>query len=138
LLAPSGDELLRRFQLAHPVLPEHCSYRVSPVKIELRLRKVTETKWNELELEVSQDGIKDSASPIDGVTKTAHTYPSSSKVAHDWSKLEKEAAEIEDDVRDRKSDDQELHGIRWHGVEYKLEGSWQGEGRDEAPRRNGI
>ncbi|KAF8563469.1 hypothetical protein P879_06997 [Paragonimus westermani] len=97
LLAPSGDELLRRFHLAHPVSPEHCSYRVSPVKIELRLGKLTETKWNELELEVSQDGIKDGASPNDGVAKIAHTYPSSSKVAHDWSKLEKEAAEIEDD-----------------------------------------
>ncbi|KAF5396135.1 Suppressor of G2 allele of SKP1 [Paragonimus heterotremus] len=37
------------------------------------------------------------ASPVDGISKIAHTYPSSSKVAHDWSKLEKEAAEIEDD-----------------------------------------
>ncbi|TGZ64999.1 hypothetical protein CRM22_006090 [Opisthorchis felineus] len=87
LLTPAGDELLKRFQLSHPIIPEQSSFRVSSMKIEVCVRKQTEIRWTQLE----------DVSTTDSVSKVAHSYPSSSKVAHDWNKLEKEAAELEDD-----------------------------------------
>lgn len=55
LVTASGDELLKRFELAHEIVPEKSSHRVSPVKIELRLKKCTDIKWDSIELRSKED-----------------------------------------------------------------------------------
>ncbi|CAL8091059.1 unnamed protein product [Calicophoron daubneyi] len=97
-MTPGGDELLKRFHLSHPVVPSKCTYRVSPVKVELRLKKVSEIRWNTLECEKKKEENEEGAgASTEDPSKLAHSYPSSCKKAHDWDKLEKEAAEMEDD-----------------------------------------
>ncbi|CAH8545327.1 unnamed protein product [Schistosoma bovis] len=93
LTIPTGDELLKKFQLLHEVVPEDSSYRVTATKIEIKLKKADKVCWSHLE---SQDCITGSGIQTSyDVTKIVHSYPSSSKSAHDWNKIDKEAAEIE-------------------------------------------
>ncbi|GAA57605.1 suppressor of G2 allele of SKP1 [Clonorchis sinensis] len=49
LVTPAGDELLKRFHLSHPIIPEKSSFRVSSMKIEVCVRKQTEIRWTQLE-----------------------------------------------------------------------------------------
>ncbi|CAH8548736.1 unnamed protein product [Heterobilharzia americana] len=65
------------------------------MKVEIQLRKATEVRWSNLESQCLSSGSKVHNSQ--DVTKIVHSYPSSSKFSHDWNKLEKEAAEIEDE-----------------------------------------
>ncbi|THD20245.1 Suppressor of G2 allele of SKP1 [Fasciola hepatica] len=95
LVTSSGDELLKKFELAHEIVPEKSSYRVSSMKIELRLKKSTDVKWSGIERKLEEQA--EAAEAQDLVKKVAHTYPSSSKSTHDWNKLEKQAAELEDE-----------------------------------------
>ncbi|CAH8496002.1 unnamed protein product [Schistosoma turkestanicum] len=93
LTIPTGDELLRKFQLLHEVVPEKSSYRVTATKIEIKLKKKDEVRWSHLE---AQNCIPGSGIPTSqDITKIVHSYPSSSKSAHDWNKIDKEAAQIE-------------------------------------------
>ncbi|VDP63859.1 unnamed protein product, partial [Schistosoma curassoni] len=54
LTIPTGDELLKKFQLLHEVVPEDSSYRVTATKIEIKLKKADKVCWSHLE---SQDCI---------------------------------------------------------------------------------
>ncbi|CAI2728582.1 unnamed protein product [Schistosoma spindalis] len=54
LTIPTGDELLKKFQLLHEVVPEESSYRVTATKIEIKLKKADKVCWSHLE---SQDCI---------------------------------------------------------------------------------
>ncbi|CAH8555040.1 unnamed protein product [Schistosoma rodhaini] len=93
LTIPTGDELLKKFQLLHEVVPEESSYRVTATKIEIKLKKADKVCWSHLE---SQDCVTGSGIQVSqDVTKIVHSYPSSSKSTHDWNKIDKEAAEIE-------------------------------------------
>ncbi|CAH8487258.1 unnamed protein product [Dicrocoelium dendriticum] len=94
----NGEEPLKTFHLLHSVSKSDSSFRVSSVKVELRLRKLTAARWDRLESDSSLTDTEKPCSSPDNLKKVAHSYPSSSRVAHDWDKLGKEAAELDDGI----------------------------------------
>jgi len=46
---PSGNEYSLELDLAYPIVPEQCSYRVLVSKIEIKLKKQDSIRWMELE-----------------------------------------------------------------------------------------
>ncbi|KAI9025564.1 SGS domain-containing protein [Hyaloraphidium curvatum] len=85
---PTGaDYSLELDPLAHSVVPAESKYSVMSTKIEIKLKKGEPgIKWGALEGEeqgpVGQISAASAAAPP--------AYPSSARVKHDWSKLEKE------------------------------------------------
>lgn len=73
-----------KIELFGVICPEKCISKVTPVKVELHLVKETSANWTSLE-----GGITEKPS-------VTHTYPSSSKIKHDWVSLEKNIPEDDD------------------------------------------
>ena len=87
---PSGsDYSLELDPLAHQIVPEGSKHAVMGTKIEIKLKKAEEgVKWGALEGEETGPVGQIAAGSGGGVPG----YPSSARVKHDWSKLEKEVA----------------------------------------------
>lgn len=48
-LLPSGNEYSLELDLAHAIIPEECSHKVDPSKIEIKLKKQDGITWTSLE-----------------------------------------------------------------------------------------
>ncbi|KAK7601999.1 hypothetical protein V9T40_009440 [Parthenolecanium corni] len=48
----SNEDCDMNFCLSHPIVPEKCTFKVTPSKIEIHLAKVASIKWNMLEKKV--------------------------------------------------------------------------------------
>lgn len=84
---PSGtDYSLELDPLAHGIIPTGSKYAVMSTKIEIKMKKAEEgLKWGALEgQETGPTGQMSAAA------SAPPSYPSSAKVKHDWSKIEKE------------------------------------------------
>ncbi|CAD6237279.1 GSCOCG00002229001-RA-CDS [Cotesia congregata] len=87
---PSGSEYSLELDLAHEIVPDQCSYKVIPSKIEIKLKKRDGLRWNSLE---GNPATKEAIKPIPQEILQANQppkYPSSSKKSKDWNKVEKE------------------------------------------------
>ncbi|XP_008559974.1 protein SGT1 homolog [Microplitis demolitor] len=87
---PSGNEYSLELDLAHEIVPDQCSYKVIPSKIEIKLKKREGLRWNLLE---GNPAVKEDIKPIPQeilVSNQPPKYPSSSKKSKDWDKVEKE------------------------------------------------
>ncbi|KAG8039859.1 hypothetical protein G9C98_000588 [Cotesia typhae] len=87
---PSGNEYSLELDLAHEIVPDQCSYKVIPSKIEMKLKKRDGLRWNSLE---GNPATKEAIKPIPQEILQANQppkYPSSSKKSKDWDKVEKE------------------------------------------------
>ncbi|KAH0550542.1 protein SGT1 homolog [Cotesia glomerata] len=87
---PSGNEYSLELDLAHEIVPDQCSYKVIPSKIEIKLKKRDGLRWNSLE---GNPATKEAIKPIPQEILQANQppkYPSSSKKSKDWDKVEKE------------------------------------------------
>ncbi|XP_078050415.1 suppressor of G2 allele of skp1 [Augochlora pura] len=87
---PQSDYNLE-LDLAHPVIPEQCTFKVSPSKIEIKLKKESGITWATL---IGEPVVEAKVQPIPQEILQAGAqplkYPSSCTKARDWDKLEKE------------------------------------------------
>ncbi|XP_015601424.1 protein SGT1 homolog [Cephus cinctus] len=88
---PSGNDYSLELDLAHHIVPDQCSYKVVPSKIEVKLKKRDGLRWNVLEGNpVIQDPVQPIPQEILQAGNKPPKYPSSSKKSKDWDKVEKE------------------------------------------------
>jgi suppressor of G2 allele of SKP1 len=88
---PSGNEYSLELDLAHHVVPEHCSYKVVPSKIEIKLKKRDGLRWTNLEGNpIEAEKVQPIPQEILEAQEQPPKYPSSSKKSRDWDKIEKE------------------------------------------------
>ncbi|KAG8226333.1 hypothetical protein J437_LFUL009910 [Ladona fulva] len=96
---PHGSDYSLELDLAFPIVPSECSYRILSTKIEIKLKKRDGFQWTNLE----GDGKQAPAIvPIPAAFIDASgppKYPSSSLKTHDWEKLEKQLAKEEEDEK---------------------------------------
>lgn len=91
--ATPAEELCRTFNLARDVCPEECRFSVGRVKVEIVLRKGS--------VGVAWPTLEDDNSPA----PTALGYPSSSRVKHEWGKIEQAMAAEAPDGESESVDD---------------------------------
>jgi len=84
-------------KLAKNIDPQSSAFKVTPSKIEIRLKKSDSSRWADLELANVDPNVKtiEEATP----TETTASYPTSSKKVKDWNRLEKEVVQEEKDEK---------------------------------------
>ncbi|XP_011162086.1 protein SGT1 homolog [Solenopsis invicta] len=93
---PSGNEYSLELDLANFIVPEKCSHKVWPSKLEIKLKKQEGIRWTNLE--GSPEGlckVKPIPREILQASGTPPKYPSSCKKSKDWNQVEKEIAKEE-------------------------------------------
>ncbi|XP_031841643.1 suppressor of G2 allele of skp1 [Nomia melanderi] len=90
-ILPSGNDYSLELDLAHSIVPEQCSYKVFPSKIEIKLKKQEGIRFSVLEGNPRAQTV---AQPIPQEILQASNqppkYPSSCKKSPDWNKVEKD------------------------------------------------
>ncbi|XP_036147733.1 protein SGT1 homolog, partial [Monomorium pharaonis] len=94
---PSGGEYSLELDLANFIVPEKCSHKVGPSKIEIQLKKRDGIRWTTLEGNPQKDVCKVKPIPreILQAGEQSNKYPSSSKIVKDWNAIEKEITKQE-------------------------------------------
>ncbi|XP_043286310.1 protein SGT1 homolog isoform X2 [Venturia canescens] len=88
---PSGNDYSLEIDLAHHIVPDQCSYKVLPSKIEVKLKQRDCIRWNSLEgVPSEQEPVQPIPQEILQASADPPKYPSSSKKVRDWNKVEKE------------------------------------------------
>ncbi|XP_044260110.1 protein SGT1 homolog [Tribolium madens] len=88
---PDQDDIDLKFNVSHDIVPEQCSYKLTPSKIEVKLKKSEGIRWAKLE------GHEDlpKAIPVEVPQSSGPpSYPTSKK-GKDWSVVEKKIKEEE-------------------------------------------
>lgn len=95
---PSGSDYSLELDLAHAVVPEQCTHKTIPSKIEIKLKKCDGLRWNVLEgSPVTQEVIQSIPQGILQAQSEPPKYPSSSKNSKDWDKVESELKKQEEE-----------------------------------------
>ncbi|KAG1660800.1 Protein SGT1 [Nymphon striatum] len=91
---PNSEECSVTYNLAHSVVPEKSTWKVLRTKIEVKLKKETGGRWDNLEAsEPTKNSSQDFAS--------TPSYPSSSTAKKDWNEIGKEINKmVEEDKAD--------------------------------------
>lgn len=87
---PSGSDYSLELDLAHPIVPDQCSHKLSPSKIEIKLKKRDGLRWEILDGTPVQNNVCPIPQEILQASNQRPKYPSSCKNAKDWDKMEKE------------------------------------------------
>ncbi|KRT81941.1 hypothetical protein AMK59_5252, partial [Oryctes borbonicus] len=83
------------YRLRHKIVPEQCSYKITPSKIEVKLKKLEGLRWDKLEGDPDEKIPKAiSQTSFVPITEGPPPYPTSKK-GRDWSAIEKEMKEQE-------------------------------------------
>lgn len=54
---PSGNDYSLELDLAHLIIPEQCSHKILPSKIEIKLKKRNGIRWNTLEGNIIEQNV---------------------------------------------------------------------------------
>lgn len=92
-----------KLNLRHPIVPEQSSHRILAARVEVHLKKADSHQWQQLE----GDGVPPSlrltecaSASMTGVASSADSgppvYPSSSRTARDWNKIDSALRRQED------------------------------------------
>ncbi|XP_012286770.1 protein SGT1 homolog [Orussus abietinus] len=102
---PSGNDYSLEIDLAHKVVPDSCTHKVLPSKIEIKLKKCDGHRWNSLEGAAVAPAVEQPPL-IQFLQSTGQPpkYPSSSKKTCDWDKIEKEITTEEEQVSSQGND----------------------------------
>ncbi|KAL0099313.1 hypothetical protein PUN28_020109 [Cardiocondyla obscurior] len=92
---PSGGDYSLELDLANFVVAEQCSHKVTPSKIEIKLKKRDGIRWLKLEGNPTPCTVKPIPNEILQASSHPLKYPSSCKNSKDWDKVEKEIEEQE-------------------------------------------
>lgn len=87
---PTGSDYSLELDLARPIVPDQCSHKISPTKIEIKLKKKDGLRWETLEGVPIQNNVQPIPQEILQASNHPSKYPSSCKKAKDWDKMEKE------------------------------------------------
>jgi len=81
-------------KLAKSIVKEQCVFKVTPSKIEIKLKKAESYRWSSLETDGTEDP---NLKTFEVAPQTAQppTYPTSSRKPKDWNKIEKDVKEEE-------------------------------------------
>ncbi|KAK9745335.1 CS domain [Popillia japonica] len=90
-----GESYDLEYRLRHKIVPDQCSYKITPSKIEIKLKKLEGLRWDKLEGNPEEDVVKviSQASTVQ-ITEGPPPYPTSKK-GRDWSAIEKDIKEQE-------------------------------------------
>ncbi|KAI4454592.1 protein sgt1 [Holotrichia oblita] len=90
-----GENYDLEYHLRHKIVPEQCSYKITPSKIEIKLKKLEGLRWDKLEGNPDEEVAKviSQASTVQ-ITDGPPPYPTSKK-GKDWSAIEKNIKEQE-------------------------------------------
>jgi len=95
LTLPDETEHVRELRVAHQIDPSECSYRISPAKVEVKLKKIEGIRWERLEgldnIETPKQIPQASAAAS---SSGPPSYPTS-KPGKDWTAIEREMKEQE-------------------------------------------
>jgi len=86
-------------KLARKIDREASAFKVTPSKIEIRLKKADGFRWGELEPTGSEDPDVKIISAAAPPSEPVPSYPTSSKKVKDWNRLEKEVTQEEKDEK---------------------------------------
>lgn len=90
-LLPSGNDYSLELDLAHDIVPDQCSHKVDPSKIEIKLKKQDGIAWTSLEGNpVAQNTVQPIPREILQASKQPEKPVATVKKAKDWNKVEKE------------------------------------------------
>lgn len=91
---PDQDEIKLNLHLSHEITPEESSYKLTPSKIEVKLKKCEGIRWSKLEGELEKNTPKEI--PVEVAQSSGPpSYPTSKK-GKDWSAVEKEIKKEEE------------------------------------------
>ncbi|XP_067012404.1 protein SGT1 homolog isoform X2 [Anabrus simplex] len=93
---PSGSDYSLELDLAHPVVPAQCSYKVLPSKIEVKLKKCDDIRWQMLEGDPEAPDVPQPI-PQAFLNSGPPKYPSSASKPKDWDRVVGELAKEDDD-----------------------------------------
>ncbi|KAK4878112.1 hypothetical protein RN001_010618 [Aquatica leii] len=93
LSLPEGATHNRLIKVAHEISPQECAYKISPAKVEVKLKKVEGIRWERLESLGTPDNIKQIPQAASASTGPP-SYPTS-KPGKDWTAIEREIKEQE-------------------------------------------
>ncbi|XP_044763524.1 protein SGT1 homolog [Coccinella septempunctata] len=82
-----NQEISKVFNLSHDIVPDQCSYRLTTVKIEIKLKKLEGYRWEKLE-GASDNVPKARIEPVVPKLDKPPSYPTSKGT--DWSAIEKD------------------------------------------------
>ncbi|KAK9872012.1 hypothetical protein WA026_015258 [Henosepilachna vigintioctopunctata] len=81
-----SDNISRVFDLSHTIVPDQCSFKITPAKIEIKLKKCEGLRWDKLEGQC--DNVKSIPQGPVPTTGNPLSYPTSK--GKDWSAIEKD------------------------------------------------
>ncbi|KAI5640461.1 SGS domain-containing protein [Phthorimaea operculella] len=94
----SESEYSLELELAHEVVPDMCSYVVSPSKIEIKLRKKEGLRWTVLEGEGKTENIKAIPQAVIDASGPLPQQPPK-LFRKDWDKIEKDIKKMEEEEK---------------------------------------
>ncbi|KAL1502135.1 hypothetical protein ABEB36_007326 [Hypothenemus hampei] len=92
------QEYSKAFQLAHKIVPEYSGFKITPSKIEIKLKKSEGIRWEKLEGECTNNNIKTIPQETHLGGDRPPSYPTSKK-GKDWNKVEKEIKKQEEEEK---------------------------------------
>ncbi|XP_066255567.1 protein SGT1 homolog [Euwallacea similis] len=95
---PEFEEYSKCFNLSYKVVPDQCSYKLSPSKIEIKLKKNEGIRWDKLEGHQAENGIKVIPQASTTQSERPPTYPTSRR-GKDWSQVEREIKKQEEEEK---------------------------------------
>ncbi|XP_018561691.1 protein SGT1 homolog [Anoplophora glabripennis] len=92
---PDFEAFTLSFSLSRKIVPDQSSYKLTPSKVEIKLKKLEGVQWDKLEGTSATEGIK--TIPKDPIPQLSGppSYPTSKK-GKDWSAVEKEIKKQEE------------------------------------------
>ncbi|KAJ2943377.1 hypothetical protein O0L34_g12187 [Tuta absoluta] len=95
----SESEYSLELELAHEVVPDMCSYVVSPSKIEIKLRKKEGLRWTVLEGEGKTEDVKAIPQAVIDASGPPPPQQPPKLFRKDWDKIEKDIKKMEEEEK---------------------------------------
>ncbi|XP_060533552.1 protein SGT1 homolog isoform X1 [Cylas formicarius] len=95
---PEFEECNLSFNLSHRIVPDQCCFKLTPSKIEIKLKKAEGLRWEKLEGAIKETTVKAIPQSSSANLNGPPSYPTS-KIGKDWSKVERDIKKQEEEEK---------------------------------------